>query len=688
MSRIDQKTGEAAITLLTEDFGADFVDQIVKVVQYQIRESQGNNVSRESKAAELLSQDFGEEFVQLIRHKACRAVGAKSSAPDVEMLSADKVLEQDFGEDFLKLISQLVEYKAVSMYRNANAKIQQASFFDDDAAARSNRPSSTKKSVNAHVPSELHKSPFFLLGATTRDSKSKLIELADEKSLVLESDICSKARSDLITPRTRLAAEMAWFPGVSPKRTATLIESLQTHIDLVRGEISAPSLAHANLFAAVFGLLDPRTDTDLWCEWIVRFAYADEGISPDDVLREINEDRAISAFPLVKEVEHIEDELHERRRHYTDTIKLALDGLESMKLVEVVTAVVEQSTMSGEDHAPLLIHELVDRYEAEANRYLLPEAENINHLIGQIRQAAVTGEASTRPLVEKLDQIIRKWDAIAQPIQLSMKAQGRDHDLSHEVAWSVRSLAVDLFNKHDILTQSQRLTELLQELFSEIPEISERVEQDADALKGIVSDRNNIAEKFKDFNLSGNSFSWKDRKYDVSRISHVGFYRSITTHKTNFVETGKTEKAKLTLTFDNGQTLNLSFDELGIFWNKNRTQQIQNLADFYGYLSHITFDQRVKFYEDQIKQNGYWLYDDCYFYPRKKVVFRGKDFEVSSSSFLRSYGYIELRKKDFGMLDKIKQEVSLTKIPQFSTITDTDVIFHLLEKHMDLRWNS
>jgi hypothetical protein len=84
---------------------------------------------------------------------------------------------------------------------------------------------------------------------------------------------------------------------------------------------------------------------------------------------------------------------------------------------------------------------------------------------------------------------------------------------------------------------------------------------------------------------------------------------------------------------------------------------------------------------------GYWLYDECYFYPHKKVVFRGRDFDAGKDSFLRSYGNIELRKKDYGVLDKLKREVSLTKIPQFSTLTDTDVIFHMLDKHMGLRWN-
>ncbi len=490
MKTIDPKAAEKAISILVEDFGDECVDHIVKVVQYQIRELQGNNVTKVDKAAEMLAEDFGDEFVEFIRYKACRAVGARFSASVDAMLILEEEMNSDFGDEFLADINLLVEYKAVSMYRKAATatKIQQAGLFDDETIVTGGRPLSVKKSISVQTPSALHKSPFFLLGATTRDSKAKLIALADEKCLVLESDICTKAHSDLKTLHTRLAAEMAWLPGVSPKRTATLVESLQTHIDLVRGEVSVPSLAHANLFAAAFGLLDPRTDTDLWCEWIVGFAYADEDINPNDVLREINEDRAISGFPLAK-VDQIEDELRERRRYYSDTIKSALDGLESMKLVEVVTEVIEQTTMQGEDHAPSLIHELVDRYEAEANRYLQPEAENINSLIERIRQSASTGEASTRPLVEKLDQIIRKWDAIAQPIQLSMKAQGRDHDLSHDVAWSVRSLAVDLFRKNDMLDVATRLTKTLQELFAELPTVAEQLDQDADALDDISKKR-------------------------------------------------------------------------------------------------------------------------------------------------------------------------------------------------------
>ena len=120
----------------------------------------------------------------------------------------------------------------------------------------------------------------------------------------------------------------------------------------------------------------------------------------------------------------------------------------------------------------------------------------------------------------------------------------------------------------------------------------------------------------------------------------------------------------------------------------NLKQQIQTLTEFYGFLSHNTFDRRLKFYEDQIERNGCWKYDECHFYPHKKIVFRGQDFDVRASSFLRSYGYIEMRKKEYGFLDKIKREVSFAKVPQFSILTDRDVIFHLLSEHMGLQWEN
>ncbi|RFC37972.1 MAG: hypothetical protein DID89_2727548623 [Candidatus Nitrotoga sp. CP45] len=400
----------------------------------------------------------------------------------------------------------------------------------------------------------LNQSPFYLLGATTRDDRRRIVELAEEKSLTLDGDVCTKARSDLTTPRNRLAVEMAWLPGLSPNSAKVLVDNLHNHIDLVKMATTAPALAKANLLAAAIELLDPEMEVDQWCDRIVEFAYTVDMIESKDVLREINEDRSVSGFPVVK-LEHIEAELLERQRYYTDTIKTALNRFSPDKLIDVVTRVVETTTDTGEEHGASLVHDLVERYEADANRdYLQPEAENIKKLAEAIRQSAHKGESSVKPLVDKLIQVVSKWDSVAQPIQLSVKARGLDHGLSYEVAHAIRNLGLDLFNKHDMLDTVNRLTKVLQELFAELPEMVERLDQDAETLDEIHGNRNEAQERsnewakeiyyqaelglvFKDtLRISTKGVEWKNKCFPLDSITWVKW--GAVNHSLNGVPTG------------------------------------------------------------------------------------------------------------------------------------------------------
>lgn len=385
----------------------------------------------------------------------------------------------------------------------------------------------------------LHKSPFALLGVSTRDRADRIIEQAEEKSLFIDSEICTKARSDLTTVRNRLATEIRWLPGVSPNRAISLLETLTSDIESLKDDTSLPPLAYANVLAAAFEILDPNMDASSWQEWIIDFAYTVDNIDLYDVQREINADRSVSGFPEINGVEQIESELDEQRRYYTETIKSALNKLSPMQLVEVVTDVVEATTDLGEEHAPQLIHELVDRYELEANRYLVPEAENIVKLIEAIKRNAANGESAIKAQIDKLDEVSRKWDAIAQPIQLSMKAQGLEHKLSHEVALGIRELAVDLFNQYDMVSTAKKLTGTLQELFEEVPEVAQRLDEDADAIDRIIKERLDsekikkvrdqeityeaeIGLVFKDkLKISPNGVEWKGQKIGLNDIASV-----------------------------------------------------------------------------------------------------------------------------------------------------------------------
>jgi hypothetical protein len=402
----------------------------------------------------------------------------------------------------------------------------------------------------------LHQSAFAVLGVTTRDNRKRIVELAEEKSLDMEHDVCQKARSDLTNPRTRLSAEIAWLPGVSPRKATQLVDHLLNKPMAVREESGLPTLAHLNLLAAAFEAVDDKHDANDLTEFIMETAYLAEELTPEEALRDINEDRAVSGFPEVRALDQVEAELAERRRYYRAAIKDALDRLPPMTLIQVMTETVDGVTSGGDDHAPGLIDDLVDSYEVETQAILQKEAENVHKLIKAARDHAGSGEAAVKPYVDKLDTVARNWDKIAQPIQLSSKARGIDHEASRDLAYEIRGLAIDLFNKHDMLAHSQRLTGLIQELFSEVPAISDRVEEDADALSDIFQQRKQAASHrdewareityraeigvmFKDtLSISPEGASWKGQTLPLDSITRVRW--GGVSHSVNGIPTGTT----------------------------------------------------------------------------------------------------------------------------------------------------
>lgn len=402
--------------------------------------------------------------------------------------------------------------------------------------------------------SHLQQNPFALLGVTTRDDRRRIVELAEEKSLELDHDACQKARSDLTSPRTRLSAEMSWLPGVSPRKAAQLVSALHSDPMSIREESGLPTLAHLNLLAAAFEAVDGNDSADDVAEFIQEMAYLVDDLSADQVLRDINEDRSVSGFPEVKGADQVEAELSERKRYYRNAIKDALNRLPPASLIEAMTLAVDGITCGGEDHAPELIDELVDSYAVETQGFLQKEAENAKKLIKAARDSAPSGEGVVKPLVDKLEAVARNWDKVAQPIQLSAKARGIEHEPSHEIAYSIRSLAIDLFNEHDMLTQSQRLTGLIQELFAELPEVAERVEQDSEALADIFQNRKKteaqrnewardityqaeVGVMFKDIlSISPEGLTWKNQHFALDAVTRVRW--GAVRHSVNGIPTG------------------------------------------------------------------------------------------------------------------------------------------------------
>ena len=74
----------------------------------------------------------------------------------------------------------------------------------------------------------INKNPFYILGVSTRDNRQKIVEMAEEKSLEIDEELCQKAQSTLITPSKRVEAEIDWFPGISPSKIEKILFNLNS----------------------------------------------------------------------------------------------------------------------------------------------------------------------------------------------------------------------------------------------------------------------------------------------------------------------------------------------------------------------------------------------------------------------------------------------------------------------------
>ena len=409
---------------------------------------------------------------------------------------------------------------------------------------------------------QLESNPFYLLGATTRDDRRRILQLADERALLQDEGEVREAVSALTNPRRRVAAEVAWLPGLAPNRVNEFIAQLQKST-FDRDDVdSLPPLARGNLLAEVLLRESSPSDPDELAVLVVELAETFEDLDEDSLVTLLNEDRTVSGFPPLVDTQHLEPEITSRRSFYRKAIRSALDRLPPEALVESITQAIDSATCTGEYEAPVLIHDLVDSFELDAQDFLDKERKNIDGLLSRILKAAKASatDLEVTALVTRLEAVVRNWDRVAQPIQISHRSRGLDHGPSHDLAAKIRGLAIELFNEHSLLDVSRCLTSLQLEVFAELDKVVEKSEEDAATLEDIAEQRSQIMAEtaakaeawereityeadvgilFKDkLRISPDGVEWKGTRIPLQDISAVRW--GATRHSVNGVPTGTT----------------------------------------------------------------------------------------------------------------------------------------------------
>lgn len=501
---------------------------------------------------------------------------------------------------------------------------------------------------------DLVKNPFYILGANTRDRRQEIMQKYEEHSLLVDSEECAAARTILTNPRRRLSAEVSWFPGLAPKRVDEVFHILKTCPNTMQVLDDLLPTSFCNLLATAL-LQQTRDFSEYMSEWTLILSRTFEEVDSEELLFAINEDRVVSGFPEIEDVSLVEKELQERRQYYGQALKSALDSMPTGDLVETVTKAVDLGTNGGLQHAPVLIYDLVDFYEVDAQTFLESELESIEKQIDEIKEATQDDEDNDPNLgflVDSLVRSVKNWDRIAQPIQLATKSQGLNHQTSHQIASLVRGLGIELFNKHGKLEISQRLTAMLSELFAEVVEVAEQTEQDIATLKDLADERKRMVAKslqeeekwrkeitfeqtwgvmcFKStVKISPEGVQWCDRQYPLERVTRIrwGGTRRIV----NGMDRGTTYKVAF------GDEKNLSFFTLGMdkvyvysnfvsrLWRAIGTRMLVELFEKVGKGRSVSFGRTI------VKDEGIVL--------ERKKLFGKNELELVTWSSLSTKDY-------------------------------------------------
>lgn len=337
----------------------------------------------------------------------------------------------------------------------------------------------------------LFDNPFYILGASPADNKQRLCELAEEKSLLLDADAIAKAHNILMNPQKRLIAEISWFPGASKEDQSFIVECC----DKLKRGFGKCDLKHLRLGELAFlnckwfeldcsTIKDPKTAQ----ESILELSSLFERIDLKIAIKQINQGRIESGFPVVTDMSRVEEELRNIREEIKLVIRTKLATYSREEYVEILTALAEKYAASDDTyHGHAVISDLLADYKLNYAEEIEDQKRRILETVSNIKKSA-----SSMRLVGAISDLSDKvitWDKLVQPIQLAARGEGKREEDSDEVAYAIRDLAIDLHNQHNQTAQALRLTMLLKEQFSELPDFLERINEDAITLQRINQER-------------------------------------------------------------------------------------------------------------------------------------------------------------------------------------------------------
>lgn len=344
--------------------------------------------------------------------------------------------------------------------------------------------------------------PFSILEVTPNDTIEIINEASEDKAFADEENerFYENARQVLINPIKRLHAEVRWFfDGELNAKARTMVgnEFSLDYLDVYPymrdefhyvGEEKMLYNPRENLVASIVKL--PSAPREFIANYIIEmdrnYAEACENDQIYDLIDDINIARRKAKLPLCKDSNAVKNEVKSLINDVENVLNQLFNEEDEEFILEFTNEVAAKTIEKGYKYGRV-IEKLIDLYQGNFHELLTTYKDKITDEIEVCKE-----NYSEEHELDELCNLVRRFDYIAQPIQLLLKDRGQAElqEQSVDVANEVRELALYYNNEEERPKLSVKLLNLEMELFSELPEFYSSIAKDKKVLGELVEESN------------------------------------------------------------------------------------------------------------------------------------------------------------------------------------------------------
>jgi len=190
-----------------------------------------------------------------------------------------------------------------------------------------------------------------------------------------------------------------------------------------------------------------------------------------------------------------------------------------------------------------------------------------------------------------------------------------------------------------------------------------------------------------DLNLeySEGSFLFNDIEYNYSKVKSISYAEGRSDIHVIAHGTDSSYGAMLVIDMIDGEVVTIREKT-----TSGRIEIVEKIRNFYIEISHSTHLKRINTYHDEVKEKGYFSYNNWRFYPEGNYIHAtiiNKKFELKKYKLQRnSEGVLYVKLKNPSIMETIKRQLTW-RVPAFNTARDQDIIFILLKLYFKLSWS-